>query len=98
MRRLTAIERETTMKTYITIVGATIIGLTLSACATVTPTKDWYVSHAVASPQGDLAPATGWHSCKGGGMCREGYACVENGCEWCGGGDGINTRCTNGND
>lgn len=28
----------------------------------------------------------------------EGYACVKDGCEWCGDEDGVATRCTNGND
>ena len=32
-------------------------------------------------------------------MCEEGYACVRDGCEWCGDtADGVKTRCTEGDD
>lgn len=42
-----------------------------------------------------------YHACsaeQGGGACREGYACVHGGCEWCDDDDMTDTRCTTGND
>lgn len=42
-----------------------------------------------------------YHACspeQGGGACREGYACVRGGCEWCDDDDLTDTRCTTGHD
>jgi hypothetical protein len=63
----------------------------LAGCGGVTPL---YVSHATAPHDGQE-----WHSCAPvAGVsveCPEGYACVKDGCEWCGPGE---TRCTGGVD
>jgi hypothetical protein len=65
------------------------IFLLLAGC--VSGREPFYISHA-APPSGGAE----WHSCLGGGACREGWACAPRGrCEWCG--PGI-TRCTEGND
>ena len=76
------------MKTTI----VTVLALLVVGCAGYTPSGQWYVSHATAPSGGHE-----WHSCKGGYDCMEGYACVKDGCEWCGG-DDVETRCTAGND
>lgn len=65
----------------------------LVAC---TPLHNTPPSHAVGGNDGDE-----WHSCPNGTACREGYACVKDGCEWCGDDSRIDqqlTRCTLGND
>lgn len=70
-----------------------LVLLALALGASCRPSDNWYVGHVTGGPG-----ATGWHTCKGGGACREGWACVKDGCEWCGDADGVGTRCTNGND
>lgn len=63
----------------------------LVSCGHVTP---WH-------PGVGSYPSNGheWHSCPGLPFdCWEGYSCTRDGCEWCGDDDGVETRCTNGND
>ena len=54
------------------------------------PTKVYIDGHLVSQES---------HECQGEGgthwSCEEGWACVRDGCEWCGPGE---TRCTAGND
>jgi len=64
--------------------------LAMTACAASVPT--------VEAPTWRPGDASEWHVCPGGGVCREGWACVAGGCEWCGDDDGVATRCTQGND
>ena len=80
------------------VVCAMVWGL-LGACAPVKPSHgpQGYISHVVAGPKNAKGDDL-WHSCAGGGSCREGWACVKDGCEWCGDGAGVQTRCSNGND
>lgn len=77
------------MKRYVIL----SLSLSLSACINIGHDPDWYISHGTSIHNGNE-----YHSCKGGGECMEGYACVKDGCEWCGDEDGVATRCTNGND
>jgi hypothetical protein len=70
-----------------------LVVLFLAGCGVTTP---FYISRGTLPREPD---GREWHTCAGGGMCEEGYACVAGGyCEWCGNGDGVQTRCTNGND
>jgi hypothetical protein len=64
--------------------------LLLAGCVPLTSLPGATPSHAVGGSDGNE-----WHSCAGGGACQEGWACVVDGCEWCGPGA---TRCTSGTD
>jgi len=60
------------------------IALLGTACG---PTTALYIGHIT-----DVRDGREWHSCAGGGECEMGWACVKDGCEWCG--NDRDTRCT----
>lgn len=69
-----------------------LLCIALAGCSTRADPSTFFISHGAAPFDGKE-----WHTCRGGGLCEEGYACVKGGCEWCGG-DRTRTRCTEGND
>lgn len=74
---------------------AMVLTMVLAAsCSPWRTGESSFVSRAAPSFDGKE-----WHTCYGGGMCMEGWACVKDGCEWCGDDHAVGgTRCTAGND
>lgn len=82
------------MGTLKTCACAAIFVSILVAGCNQAPLAHYWMGH-MPTTNGD---GTEYHICEGGGSCQEGYACVKDGCEWCGDGDGVATRCTEGSD
>lgn len=77
-----------------------LAGLALGLVAGCTPAagfKGYYLGHPPTVVV-DGQPWHEWHNCPHGGACMEGYACMDHGCEWCGGPESAPNKCTGTND